>query len=502
MMKKVLIANRGEIAVRVTRTLQQMGLVACAVYSEVDKNALHVQLADEAYPLGGTTSLESYLNQDKVLSLCQEHEIDAIHPGYGFLSENAGFARRCQEQGIVFIGPNPDVIDGMGDKLHAKEKMVEAGVPVVPSFNPDAETTPEKYAQEAEKIGFPILVKAAAGGGGKGMRRVDNAEQLASALEAAQNEARKAFGDGRVFLEKYLANPRHIEIQIFGDQHGNVVHLGERECSIQRRYQKVIEEAPSPAVSAELRQEMGETACRAARAIGYSNAGTMEFLLDDAGKFYFLEVNTRLQVEHPITECVYDVDLVRAQLLVAQGEKLPFQQEDLKPRGWAMECRLYAEDPARNFMPCTGTLAVYEPPIGPGIRCDSGVQQGSVISVHYDPMLAKLVTFGHDREEARQRMVWALGHFPVLGLRHNLPYLKAVLEHPEFVKGHTHTHFLQEHQIDSGPTQVPKSGLVALAHHLSKPVQAARADKTNTTPFEELGNWRLLKSPDGMGKLR
>ena len=490
-MKKVLIANRGEIAVRVTRTLQQMGLTACAVYSDPDKDALHVQCADEAYPLGGTTSLESYLDQDKILKICKDHAIDAIHPGYGFLSENAAFARRCAQENIVFIGPNPDVIDGMGDKLNAKEAMQKAGVPIVPSFNPTEETRPEKYAEEAEKIGYPILVKAAAGGGGKGMRRVEKPEELNSSLEAAQNEARKAFGDGRVFLEKYLANPRHIEIQIFGDNHGNVVHLGERECSIQRRYQKVIEEAPSPAVSPELRTEMGETACKAAKAIGYSNAGTMEFLLDEQGKFYFLEVNTRLQVEHPITECVYDVDLVRAQVLVAQNQPLPFQQEDLKPRGWAMECRLYAEDPANNFLPCTGTLAVYDPPVGPGIRCDSGVQQGSTISVHYDPMLAKLVTFGHDREEARQRMVWALGHFPVLGLRHNLPYLKAVLEHPEFIEKNTHTHFLQQHKIDSGPTQVPKSGLVALAHFLQQQKPVQQTQDQATTPFQELGPWRI-----------
>jgi acetyl-CoA carboxylase biotin carboxylase subunit len=490
-MNKVLIANRGEIAVRVTRTLQQMGITACAVFSDPDKDALHVQCADVAYALGGTTSLESYLNQDKILQICKDHQIDAIHPGYGFLSENAGFARRCAQEGIIFIGPNPDVIEGMGDKLNAKEAMTKAGVPVVPSFNPADDTTPEIYAQEAEKIGYPILVKAAAGGGGKGMRKVEKPEDLNSSLEAAQNEARKAFGDGRVFLEKYLANPRHIEIQIFGDQHGNVVHLGERECSIQRRYQKVIEEAPSPAVSPELRKEMGETACTAARAIGYSNAGTMEFLLDDQGKFYFLEVNTRLQVEHPITECVYDVDLVRAQVQVARGENLPFQQEDLQPRGWAIECRLYAEDPNHNFLPCTGTLAVYEPPVGPGLRCDSGVQQGSVISVYYDPMLAKLIAFGQNREEARQRMVWALAHFPVLGLRHNLPYLKAVLEHPDFIAENTHTHFLQQHTIDTGPTQVPKSGLVALAHFLQqqKPQQASLAQET--TPFQELGPWRI-----------
>ena len=430
-MRKILIANRGEIAVRVMRTLQQMGIVACAVYSDPDRQALHVQLADEAYALGGTTSLESYLNQDKLLELCRQHEIDAVHPGYGFLSENAGFARKCQEAGIVFIGPSADVIEAMGDKLNAKERMMAAGVPTIPSFDPPDQVTPADYRREAEKIGFPILVKAAAGGGGKGMRRVESATELEAAVESAQSEARKAFGDGRVFQEKYLANPRHIEIQIFGDQHGNVVHLGERECSIQRRYQKMIEESPSMAVSAELRQEMGETACRAARALGYSNAGTMEFLLDGHGKFYFLEVNTRLQVEHPVTECVYDVDLVRAQILVAQGEPLPFRQEDLKPRGWSFECRLYAEDPDHNFLPCTGTLAIYEPPLGPGIRVDSGVQQGSVIGVHYDP-------------------------------------------------------------LPRASTEVPKAGLVALAQWLreQKPAVTASASPL-ASPFAELGPWRL-----------
>ena len=491
-MRKVLIANRGEIAVRIIRTLQQMGLVACAVYSDPDRHALHVQVADEAYPLGGSTSLESYLQQDKVLEICRQHQIDAVHPGYGFLSENAGFARKCEQAGVLFVGPSPDVIEAMGDKLNAKERMKAAGVPTIPSFDPPPEVTLEDYRREAEAIGFPILVKAAAGGGGKGMRRVESAAELEKAVESAQNEARKAFGDGRVFLEKYLANPRHIEIQVFGDQHGNVVHLGERECSIQRRYQKMIEESPSSAVSPELRHEMGETACRAARALAYSNAGTMEFLLDQEGKFYFLEVNTRLQVEHPVTECVYGVDLVRAQMLVAQGEPLPFRQEDLQPRGWSMECRLYAEDPSHNFLPCTGTLAVYEPPVGPGIRVDSGVEQGSTIGVHYDPMLAKLVTYGSDREEARQRMVWALGHFPVLGLRHNLPFLKSLLEHPEFVAGRIHTHFLQEHNLDTGPSEVPKAGLLALGHWLreQKPPTAA-GTVAATSPFTELGSWRL-----------
>lgn len=494
MMRKVLIANRGEIAVRITRTLQQMGLTACAVYSEADQKALHVQVADEAYPLGGVTSLESYLNQDKLFALMQQHQIDAVHPGYGFLSENSGFARRCREAGITFIGPDPDVIDAMGDKLNAKNTLVQAGVPIVPSYNAPADASPADFAREAAQIGFPVLVKAAAGGGGKGMRRVDRPEDLESSVQAARNEARKAFGDDRVFLEKYLEHPRHIEIQIFGDSHGNVVHLGERECSIQRRYQKIIEECPSPAVSPELRQQMGETAVKAARAIGYSNAGTMEFLLDREGKFYFLEVNTRLQVEHPITECVYDVDLVRAQVLVAQGQPLPFSQEDLKPRGWAMECRLYAEDPARNFLPCTGTLKVYHPPQGPGLRLDSGVQQGSVISVHYDPMLAKLVAYGHNREEARQRLVWALGHFPVLGMTHNLPFLKGVLEQPEFVAGNTHTHFLQENPLPSGPSEVPKAAMAALEGWLKTQQSTGQAGSTRaagSSPFQELGPWRL-----------
>lgn len=491
-MRKVLIANRGEIAVRVSRTLQQMGLVACAVYSDPDQDAVHVQVADEAYALGGKTSLESYLDQNKLLEIMKQHQIDAVHPGYGFLSENAGFARRCQEAGIIFIGPSPEVIEAMGDKLQAKAKMLEAQVPTIPSFAPSPDTTLDEYHQEATKIGFPLLVKASAGGGGKGMRRVDSREELEGAIAGAQSEAQKAFGDGRVFLEKYLSRPRHIEIQMMGDNHGNVVHLGERECSIQRRYQKIVEESPSPAVSPELRAQMGETACRAARAIGYTGAGTMEFLLDEDGKFYFLEVNTRLQVEHPITEEVYGQDLVRAQVLVAQGQPLPFTQEQLQPRGWAIECRLYAEDPYRNFMPSTGRIQVYEPPQGPGIRLDSGVQKGSEVSVYYDPMLAKLVASGSTREQARQRMVWALARFPVLGLTHNLAFLRGVLEHPEFVAGNTHTHFLEAHKIDSGPQEVPKAGLVALAAWLQqqKPTSTGGGEK-QAGPFEQVGPWRL-----------
>lgn len=493
-MRKVLIANRGEIAIRISRTLQQMGLVACAVYSEVDTRAPHVGVADEAYPLGGQTSLESYLDQAKLLRICQEHQIDAIHPGYGFLSENAEFARKCQQAGLIFIGPSPEVIEAMGDKLEAKARMQASEVPTIPSFAPGPETEASHYHQQAHQIGYPVLVKASAGGGGKGMRRVDHPEQLEEALAAAQSEAQKAFGDGRVFLEKYLHQPRHIEIQIFGDSHGNVVHLGERECSIQRRYQKIIEEAPSPAVSASLRQRMGETACRAARALGYQGAGTMEFLLDEAGNFYFLEVNTRLQVEHPITEEVYGQDLVRAQVLVAQGAPLPFTQEQLQPRGWAIECRLYAEDPQRNFLPCTGRIQVYRPPQGPGLRLDSGVEEGSEVSIFYDPMLAKLVAWGSDREEARQRLAWALSRFALLGLTHNLSFLRSVLEHPEFVAGKTHTHFLQDHPIPAGPGEVPRAALSALHGWLQQqqtsPSLPSSSDARGN-PFEELGAWRL-----------
>jgi acetyl-CoA carboxylase biotin carboxylase subunit len=491
-MKRVLIANRGEIAVRVTRTLQQMGITVCAVYSDPDKDALHVEVADEAYALGGTTSLESYLDGDKLIALMQQHKIDAVHPGYGFLSENAEFARKCQQAGIVFIGPSPEVIEAMGDKLRAKELVTAHGVPTVPSYAPPAEATFADYQREAERIGYPLLVKAAAGGGGKGMRRVEAASELEGAIQMARGEAGKSFKDDRVFLEKYIERPRHVEIQIFGDSHGNVLHLGERECSIQRRYQKIIEESPSPAVNAELRARMGETACRGAQALNYTNAGTVEFLLDANGEFYFLEVNTRLQVEHPITECVYGYDLVRLQVQVARGEALPFKQEDVQPRGWAMECRLYAEDPQHNFLPSTGTLYVYEPPQGPGIRVDSGVQQGSVISVYYDPMLAKLITFGGDREEARQRMVWALGHFPVLGLSHNLGFLKTLLEMEPFIAGDTHTGFLKEHPVPPPAPEPPKAGLAALAQWMDgQTPSVAAAVRSESSPFAEMGSWRL-----------
>ena len=490
-MKRILIANRGEIAVRITRTLQRMGLTAIAVYSDCDAASLHVRSADEAYALGGNTPLESYLDQQKLFDVIARHNIDAVHPGYGFLSENAGFARACRERGVKFIGPTPEVIHAMGDKLHAKSSVVGYGVPVVPSYEPPADATLEDFRKAAGEIGFPLLVKAAAGGGGKGMRRVNDLAGVEEAVERAQHEALKAFGDQRVFLERYLERPRHVEIQIMGDEHGNVVHLGERECSIQRRYQKIFEESPCPVMTDELRARMGEAACAAARGLGYSNAGTVEFLLDSEGRFYFLEVNTRLQVEHPITELVYGVDLVQTQIEVARGERLPWHQEQLAPRGWAMEARLYAEDPERNFAPSTGTLDVYRPPGGPGIRIDSGVDEGSQVSIYYDPMLAKLVSWGADREQARQRMSWALRHFPVLGVRHNLEFLQRLVEHPEFVAGHTHTHFLTEQSLAAPPADAPLEAVWVAAQASARRLAPAQA-AIQESPFVELGAWRML----------
>ena len=450
MFKKVLIANRGEIAVRVSQTLQEMGITALAVFSDADRKALHVMRADEAHRLPGAAPGETYLDQKQILAAAKEHGADAIHPGYGFLSENAGFARACAEAGITFIGPQPEVIEAMGDKIVAKKTLDGSGVPTIPSWEGDA-TDPVALAAAAEEIGYPVLIKAAAGGGGKGMRIVREPDELQSAMEAACREAMNAFGDDRVFVEKYIDRPRHVEFQIFGDRHGNVVHLFERECSIQRRYQKIVEETPSPALDDALRKEMGDAAVAAAKKLNYEGAGTVEFILAPDGKFFFLEVNTRLQVEHPVTEMVAGLDLVRAQILVAAGEPLPFSQESLQQRGHAMECRIYAEDPARGFLPSTGRLAQFSRPQGAHVRVDASVRRGSEVSVHYDPMLAKLVVWGTDREEARQRMVWALRRFAVLGVTTNIEFLAQVCDHPAYVAGELHTHFLEEHGLALEP---------------------------------------------------
>jgi acetyl-CoA carboxylase biotin carboxylase subunit len=474
--QKVLVANRGEIAVRLIRGLRDMGLHAVAIASDPDQSAEHVRAANEVIFMPGATSTETYLQGAHIIELALAHGVQAIHPGYGFLSENADFAEACQKAGLIFIGPSADVIREMGDKIRAKARMIAAGVPVVPGWVGDANTAWREIAQAAESVGYPILVKAAAGGGGKGMRLVSDAAELEAAWSAAAREAQSAFGDARVFLEKYLSRPRHVEFQIFGDSHGNVLQLFERECSIQRRHQKLIEETPSPALSSELRSKMAEAALKAARAMGYTNAGTIEFILDEAGNFYFLEVNTRLQVEHPITELTIGQDLLRWQIMVAAGLPLPLTQAQIMPRGHAIECRICAEDPTQNFMPATGTLSVYRPPEGPFIRVDSGVREGSEVSVYYDPLLAKLIVWAPDRDSAMDRMSRALATFAIIGVANNTAFLREVIDHPDFRAGRIHTHFLSEHPS----LGQPEISLVAANREVIALALAASAMSTAT----------------------
>ena len=497
MFRKVLVANRGEIAVRVMQTLQEMGIKAVALYSDPDAQAEHVRLADEAIHLPGNTPGETYLQADKILELAKARGVEAVHPGYGFLSENENFARACAKAGIVFIGPSPEVIRDMGDKIIAKSVMETAGVPVVPGWSGEADANPDDIQKKGDAIGYPLLVKAAAGGGGKGMRLVHKSDELKAALEAAAREAKSAFGDARVFLEKYITKPRHIEFQIFGDSQGNAVHLFERECSIQRRHQKIVEETPSPALTPELRAKMGDAAVKAAKAIGYTNAGTVEFILAENGEFYFLEVNTRLQVEHPVTEMTVHQDLVRAQLLVASGEPMPFTQAELAQDGHAIECRIYAEDPARNFMPGIGKLEKYRLPHGANIRVDNGVREGGEVSVYYDPMLAKLIVWGKDRSAALEKMSWALRHYPILGVANNVEFLRAIIEHPVFVSGDIHTHFLEEHPIITDGGDVPPEALIlgALSNKIVKKAVALSGNSeeaADNSPWTNGGAWRQL----------
>ncbi|HEY5657072.1 MAG TPA: biotin carboxylase N-terminal domain-containing protein, partial [Myxococcota bacterium] len=429
---------------RVLRTLRELGIPSVAVYSEADAAAPHVADADEAVPIGPAPARESYLRIDALLEAARRTGADALHPGYGFLSENAELARRCAEAGVVFIGPSADVIRRMGSKIEAKALMASAGVPVIPGVE-CAERGEDALAAEAAKLGFPVLVKASAGGGGRGMRIVTEASGLPKALAAARREAEGAFGDGALLLEKYFEAPRHIEVQIFGDAEGNVLHLFERECSIQRRHQKVIEESPSPAVDERLRSRLGEAAVAAGKALGYVGAGTVEFVLDARGEFHFLEVNTRLQVEHPVTEAVTGLDLVALQLHVAAGGALPFGQDALAISGHAIEARLYAEDPQRNFLPATGALLLWEPEALPGVRVDSGVEQGSVVGVHYDPLLAKVVAHAPTRDAAARRLARALRGLAIGGIRNNRDFLVAALEHPAFLSGALDTHFIERH---------------------------------------------------------
>lgn len=443
--KKILIANRGEIAVRIIRTCREMEIKAVAVYSEADRISPHVLMADEAYLIGPAKASESYLNIPKILDAAVKAKVDAIHPGYGFLAENADFAQQVQEKGIIFIGPNPDTILLMGSKTEARSAMMNAGVPVVPGSKEFIQT-----AAQAEKIvgdlgGYPIMIKAASGGGGKGMRIVRSAADLPRSIEAGRNEAQKAFADPAVYIEKYLESPKHIEIQILGDQHGNYIHLGERDCSIQRRHQKVIEECPSPIISAEKRNEMGQIAVQAAKACEYLGAGTVEFLFDKNRNFYFLEMNTRLQVEHPVTELVTGFDLVKLQIQIAEGKPIPFKQSEVNFNGHAIECRIYAEDAFNNFLPSTGKINIINSPEGPGVRLDSGINSGSEISMYYDPLIGKLISWAGTRDECIQRMHRALQEYKVSGIQTTIPFCSRVMEHPDYAGGHFDTHFIDTH---------------------------------------------------------
>ena len=442
--KKLLVANRGEIALRVIRSAKESGIKTVAVYSEADRNALHVRQADEAVLLGPPPSAESYLLGDKIISVCKELGVDAIHPGYGFLSENAAFAKKVTEAGLIFVGPSPEAIDIMGSKLAAKAAVAKYDIPLVPGTE-TAITDVAAAKDRAAEIGYPILIKASAGGGGKGMRIVEKPEDFEDQMQRAVSEAKSAFGDGAVFIEKFITSPRHIEIQVLGDQHGNTVHLFERECSVQRRHQKVIEEAPSAVLTPDIREAMGKSAVMVAKACNYYGAGTVEFIVDEQLNYYFLEMNTRLQVEHPVTEQITGVDLVKEQIAVAEGKPLRFKQEDLRIQGHAIEVRVYAEDPANNFLPDIGKLQTYQRPQGPGIRVDDGFEQGMDIPIYYDPMIAKLVTYADTREEARLRMIRAIEEYQITGIETTLPFCRLVMEHPAFISGQFDTKFIEKH---------------------------------------------------------
>jgi len=500
MFKKVLIANRGEIAVRVIRACRDMGIETVAVHSEADKLSLHVQLADEAVPIGPAPAAESYLNMARIIRAAHDTGSEAIHPGYGFLAENADFARLCEKEGIVFIGPNSGALALVGDKVRARQTMEKAGIPIIPGMKAIPKSVTE-FEAAARSIGYPVIVKASAGGGGKGMRIVCGEQDLRPALEAGMREAKSAFGDESVYLEKYIEEPRHVEFQVLADNAGATVHLFERECSIQRRHQKIVEETPSPALDPELRARMAETAKKAMRAAGYNNAGTVEFLLDKNRNFYFLEVNARLQVEHPVTELVTGVDLVRRQILIAAGEKLTLRQEDLHQRGHAIECRIYAEDPENNFLPSPGKILFLKEPQGPGVRYDGGIYGGWEVPIYYDPILAKLIVWAEDREMACRRMAAALDDLVILGIHTTIGFLKDIIHHPEFRAGRTNTAFIKNYfdgWKESGKNE-DKLRLALAAAAFDDMAAAARpgggpardAKEDAAAPWKTLGRWRI-----------
>ena len=508
MFKKILIANRGEIAVRVIRACRELGILSAAVYSEVDRVALHVLMADEAYPLGAAAATESYLNIARILQVAKHCGADAIHPGYGFLSENANFARACAAAGVKFIGPTAAAMEMMGSKTRARQEMEKAGVPFVPGTSRALESV-QQAKEVAAKIGYPVMLKAAAGGGGKGMRLVQAAQELPAALEAAQSEAQRAFGDGEVYLEKAILNPRHIEMQVLADEYGNTVYLGERECSIQRRHQKVLEEAPSPLVDAALRRRMGEVAVRVAQAAGYRNAGTVEFLVDQAKNFYFLEMNTRLQVEHPVTELITGLDLVDLQIRIAAGEQLPFAQDDVLIRGHAIECRIYAEDADNNFFPSPGKIERLRTPEGPGIRLDNGVYAGWTVPIDYDPLLAKLIGYGQDRRQAISRLARALPEYFVDGIKTNLGLFRRILADKDFQSGKIDTGYLERllgsepaaGKKEAAPITAIAAGLFAMLDLSSKAASNGAASSPGTNAIDNspaASSWKSTARREGL----
>ncbi|HEX7733440.1 MAG TPA: acetyl-CoA carboxylase biotin carboxylase subunit [Ktedonobacteraceae bacterium] len=497
MFKKILIANRGEIAVRIMATCREMGIATVAVYSEADRAARHVREADEAYAIGPAPATQSYLRAEKIIEVARQSGAEAIHPGYGFLSENTSFVEACEAGGLVFIGPPAAAMRLMGSKIAAKQLANSVNAPTIPGYNGESQDD-AALLQEALKMGFPLLIKASAGGGGKGMREVHMRGEFLEQLAGARREAQAAFGNATVFLERLILRPRHIEIQVLGDQQGTLIHLGERECSIQRRHQKIVEESPSVALTPELRAEMGAAAVRIAQAAGYVNAGTLEFMLDEDRRFYFLEMNTRLQVEHPVTELVNGLDLVRHQLLIAAGEPLALKQEEISPRGHAIEARLYAENPEQGFLPSTGTVAQFHEPGGPGVRVDSGISSGDEISQFYDPMIAKLIVFGETRAAAIARLRAALSDTVVFGVTTNLALLQAIAEHPAYREGQTATSFLEEHALLE-PGELARDGdaltnalYAAALLELSTPPEPRARD-----PWRALGPWRMVGETRG-----
>ncbi|MEE9280040.1 MAG: acetyl-CoA carboxylase biotin carboxylase subunit [Myxococcota bacterium] len=490
---KVLIANRGEIAVRIMRACRELGISSVAVYSEVDRNALHVRHADEAHLCGPAVAAQSYLDIDRLIRIAKESGSSAIHPGYGFLAENAEFARRCAEEGITFIGPRPDTIEEMGDKVVARRKMQAAGVPIVPGTT--EKLSDEEVIKLAPEIGFPVMVKASAGGGGKGLRLVKNEQDLEHSVRRARSEAQASFGDDSVYLEKFVNEPRHIEIQILGDSHGNTIHLFERECSIQRRHQKVIEEAPANRMPGALREEMALAAVAAAKAVSYEGAGTCEFLVDDKFDFYFLEMNTRIQVEHAVTEMVTDVDIVKTGIKIAAGEAIGIAQEDVGINGWAIECRIYAEDPERDFRPSPGEILVYSPPGGPGVRNDSGVFSGAEVPIYYDPMISKLICKGRDRNEAIARMERALKEFVVKGIKTSIPFHRLVMQNEKFRSGRFDTSFIDSEilandAVSRGAEEQEREVGVMLAAIAAYRQDRERAERGQLTAGTRVSGWK------------